>query len=198
MIPRPGDLSVDEIRDILEEIDNASDDSMDFRVIQHADDMMDASRPLMVIIHPGDMIELDHDPDALEMQDGLATEMEARQNFDLVILHRNSCSQIGNVTAERCCHEMGDRFEAEWPRATILHGDDLEAASAWMVSNLGLEGRPEIFMGGAYGGIDFGCLTFVGKNIEEVTDTKIVLSAYIPLGGEDPWLPRSREDQPQP
>ena len=195
---KPGEMTADGIRDLLEEIDDASDDSMEFRVIQDALETFSAERPLMIIIHPGDMIELDRIEEVLDLQEGLAGEMSVRPDHDLVILHRNSCSQIGNVGADRCTWGFADQFEADWPRAMILHGDDLDAAGAWMIENLALEGRPEIFMGGAYGDPEDGCLTHVGQMIETVAAGKIVLSGHVMCNGDTSWVPAGPDNAPAP
>ncbi|MCE6958717.1 hypothetical protein LAZ40_06610 [Cereibacter sphaeroides] len=187
-----------EIHSRLRAIDRASDDSAEFHVLHDPVRNGEPSPDLVIVIHPGDLVEPGFDRGALARQKGLAAELAARSGQDFLVLHRNSCSQFGTGRLPSVHPALKKALQDGWKRGVILHGDDLEAASAWIVSHMALDRRREIFLGGAYGDAEDGCLAFVGKAIEAAAPGRIVLSAHIPCPGGDPWTPGSALTEPGP
>ena len=179
-------IDVESIRDSLIELDDDTDDCSAFHVLS-LPPPRSVRQKLIVLVHPGDMIELDFDLEALDRQAGLAAELRARDDHDLVILHRSSCSQFHHECNDIVEPALNELIEEGWKRGAILHGDDLEAAAAWILKNLAVEAREVIFMGGAYGDAEHGCLTFIGKAIAGAAPGRIALSEHIPSPSGVAW-----------
>ena len=162
-----------------------------FHVLAHDRAMLDPSRSLAVIVHPGDMIELGHDQAALDRQEGLAEEMRAFQadTWDVVFLHRMSCSQFATGHRTIVAPRLADRVRALRAKASILYGDDLDAAVQWLVENASLRARPGLFFGGAYGDAQHGCVTYMAAGVARFTAAPIAFSRHIPTPSGTCWVP---------
>jgi hypothetical protein len=191
----------DEAEEKLNDYDH--DDAPGFEILRHAEDRHDKLRPLMIVVHPGDMMETDDGWGDREQGRkaiafskrniaGTTREIAAahKKNYDILIIHRPSCSQIVNG-------QMGDDFHAEiligWKRGSVVFGDDLAEVVKWIVANLHIEDRPMIYMAGAYSDPEYGCLTYVGRALEKIVGPKrIRVSRYSPPSAspDDPvWVP---------
>lgn len=79
--------------------------------------------------------------------------------------------------------ELKIELETSWKQSSILFGDDLEAASQWIIENLHVSERPHVYLAGAYSDPENGCLTYVGKALERVIGShRITVSDYSPSG----------------
>lgn len=166
-------------------------------------DRLDAERPLLLVIHPGDAIERacdwsgqegEHEVVALSAsnQQGMAEEIiDKLDSHDVVVLHRISSAYLYEGGVQ---NEYVDALSQCDQQGVILYGDDLEAATHWMLQNVsGLqEGRLEVFMTGAYANAEHGCITAVGKGLLEANpELKIKVSEWAPTDNNN-FLPRWR------
>lgn len=176
----------------------------DFAIAIHEASRHDASRPLFVIIHPGDMTETPEGFSARDWanvrefsesnQEGLVADISdwTDKNADFVVLHRQSCAYDNDGL-----DEFHEAVRGLWDRATILYGDHLDAAGAWIIENLHVAQRPMIFMGGAYTTPECGCVTRIGQMIEDVVgEDRMTISDWSPAGNcddEKVWRPGNRK-----
>lgn len=177
-----------------------------FRVLRRPIVRPNPSRPVLILVHAGDVLQ---DPIAwrgcpdypevraysLECQAGIASEIRARLNdHDLVVLHRGSCSQLTTGDAFWVDRDFSIAIYEMRERGAVLYGDDLNAASAWIVKRYRIADRPAVFLTGAYSAVDGGCVTAIGQAIEHsAPHVPITLSQYSPAdncrNGADRWIP---------
>lgn len=162
-----------------------------FHVLAYDRVMFDPTRSLAIVVHPGDMIELSYDRDALDRQEGLAEEMRAFESdgWDVVFLHRMSCSQFATGHRTTVARNLANRVRSLRAKASILYGDDLDAAVRWLAEHAHLRQRPSVFLGGAYGDAQHGCVTYVGKGIARLTAAPLAFSRHIPTPSGTCWVP---------
>lgn len=169
---------------------------------------LDARKPLLIIVHPGDAIEDGQGyPEKQRQQvidfgkfntDGMAGEISAMlHNADIVVLHRES-SLFDILGAGSSPYTEACRSASE--RGTVLCGDDLEAASDWILANMAVADRPSVFMTGAYACADYGCITAVGRRLQSDVCPSLSVSLFAPTdncNGSPRWIPacRSLSDQ---
>lgn len=167
-----------------------------FEVKHHDHARHDKLRPLVIVVHPGGMIEAQHGWGGAEWkavnkfsrrnQAGLARELSAwrtKYDADIAILHRGSCSQFLTANANSIDEDLQLELLVGWQRGSVLLGDHLDDAAAWMIENLHIADRPRIFLGGAYSDFDQGCLTAIGRALEKVVGPgRIKVSKYSPPG----------------
>lgn len=121
---------------------------------------------------------------------------------DVVVLHRYS-SQFAFETPKRVSE---DYFQAMAQcmadqRATMLFGDDLEAASAWLLEHLAPRERPEVFLTGAWSHPKYGCVAAVGKalHVAGVDRLRVSLSSPSDPGeATNVWQPPIPNTMPKP
>lgn len=167
----------------------------DFFVIEHQPSLQDPARPLVILVHPGDLIQVtdgyDPEPQRKALSafwrytgDGTRQELATlrKQGYDFCVLHRSSCAQFARFSKFRVIgRSLWAEIQRGQKRGTVLYGDDLEKASAWMIGNLGIAGRPMVHLAGAYSDPQHGCLTAIGRAIEKVIGGKrMAVSAFSP------------------
>lgn len=164
-------------------------DEMSFDVIHHDASRHSPERPLVVLIHPGDMIE---DPRGWERNDyrsvghfskanqrGTALDLQTwrKAGADAVVLHRSSCEQFDKGYGKE--EDFKLEIKTTWKTGSVVFGDDLEKAVAWMVQNLHIADRPHIYMAGAYADPETGCLSYVADQFEAIVGSdRITVSDY--------------------
>lgn len=154
---------------------HAKTEAASFHVLRHQP--CRPSLPLVIIIHPGDMLE---DGYGYSIEDRAKVREFSQQNqlgtakeiaewrslpAEVLVLNRSSCTQFTARDAAYVLPQLAAEMKTAWRSDTILFGDDLDAANAWIKANMKLEERPRIYMAGAYSDPDYGCLTYVGKAI---------------------------------
>lgn len=182
-----------------------------FNVVRDTLRPWSATAPLVIVIHPGDAVEPPctwpikdrHKVVSVSkaMQTGMAQELEAarKARADTVVLHRQSSELVlrdqnadWQVAAYRNEVQQLGRSEA------LLYGDDLDAAAQWIIDHVPLSDRPSVFFTGAYSHQDFGCITAVGKKVQErFPHLVMTVSTYAPssaINDEPHWVPAA----PQP
>lgn len=181
-----------------------------FHVIHHDDARHVFDRPLVIIVHPGDMIEhgagFGNTPEGIEQsvrvraisqqrQSATARQVREWREFgaDVVVLHRESCTQFNGRNASRHAdQDLKLEIKTAWSSGTVLFGDDLDKAAAWMISNLGIAERPHVYLSGAYADPEYGCITAIGKALERVIGSdRITVSEFSHISGDDRWKPGS-------
>lgn len=167
------------------------DDSADFHVLSAP---AATDQPLLIWIHPGDAVEaedafdrpelsghqVDEDEDefeddiedeyqnSLDFQNKMASEIyDKAATHQVIILHRQSDDWA--FTRGYATHDYKQAMidVEDLPSTVHLYGDDLKAASAWIIENMNTPTRPDIFMTGAYSDPKDGCMAFVGQEIEK-------------------------------
>ncbi len=163
---------------------------------------LDVGKPLLIIVHPGDAIEDGQGyPRAQRQQviefgklntDGMAGEISAMlETADIVILHRES-SLFDILAGAVSPYIAACRSASE--RGTVLCGDDLDAASDWILENMGVAERPSVFMTGAYACANYGCITAVGQRLQSAQCPPLSVSQFAPTdncNGSPRWIPES-------
>lgn len=180
------------LRSIFREL---GDNGETFFPIKHRPDHHSPERPLVIVVHPGDMIEYRYmwdDPvvrDAVmsfwqHNEHGTTQELAEwrKKGADFVVLHRSSCEEFQDIAAGRYTgHRLWAEIKLGHKRGTMLFGDDLDRASAWIIANLHVVDRPHIFLAGAYSDPKDGCLTTIGRKIEAVVGPeRISVSKFSP------------------
>jgi hypothetical protein len=168
---------------------------IDFCVIRHSPELHNANLPLLLLIHPGDLIQITdmYDPPAQRnalaafwRYTGCGTRDELAsfrmQGFDFCVLHRSSCAQFPSFSKYRVIgRTLWQEIKRGHARGAVLYGDDLEAASEWVIEHLGISERPRIHLAGAYSDPSNGCLTAVGQSLEKVIEPgRITVSEFSP------------------
>lgn len=170
--------------------DYEEDDSATFRVLGTPD--LTDGRPLLIWVHPGDAVEDkegfdppdDEDDEDLYENTRQFQAMMSREILDrldthqVVVIHRYSDQYAFEEEQAQWDYQRAMADVGEEPSTVHLFGDDLAAASAWMVANLDVENRP-VFMTGAYSHPDHGCLAAVGKALQ-AADATIEVSGWAP------------------
>ena len=163
--------------------------------------------PLVVIVHPGDVLEdgYGYSPEekakvlAFSRQNQIGT---AKQIADwrslpaeVIVVNRSSCRQFVQQYRGHVHPAMEEQMKIVWRSDTVLFGDDLDAVNAWMARHMALEGRPHVYMAGAYSDPEYGCLTYIGRPIAKLLGgDKVTVSEFSPpsASAADPrWDPRS-------
>lgn len=129
-------------------------------------------RPLLIWVHPGDACE-DDSPDSrirrrsLELQAAMGAEVFARLDTHRVIV-------IQRQSSIHAFEPWTSKVDAEYAMAmgqcladadtAQLWGDDLAAASAWILENKAE--ASQVFLTGAWRHPDWGCVTAVGQALQ--------------------------------
>lgn len=154
-----------------EALRDADEDGMSFHVLR-AGTPEDDGRPLLVWVHPGDACESDS-PSArirsrsLELQQRMAHEvMEKLESHRVIVLHRQSSVFAFEPWSDHVDPDYADAMGAclNDPRVTLVWGDDLHAASQWILDQEGL--GTEAFLTGAWRHPEWGCVTAVGQRLQ--------------------------------
>ena len=177
-----------------------NDDSAEFHVLQHG--MAAVDRPLVVWVHPGDACEFDTDDEevkaySFDFQEGMAEELLGMGQCDVVVLHRFS-SEYAFENERRV---DGGYYEAmaqvvQDERVSHLYGDDLDAASTWLLENMAVHGRPRVFLTGAWSHPDDGCVAAIGQALHAAGVTNMEVSPSSPSEPgsiENVWQPPAPE-----
>lgn len=169
----------------------------DFRVVRMGVFEDSDPRPLLVWVHPGDACESDSpDSDVREqaksLEDLMGKEIfSMRDTHRIVVIHRYS-----NHFAFYCENRVADKYYDAMGQALIdedashLWGDELDEASAWIVQNRA--GAKQAFLTGAWSHKDWGCVTAVGKALQEA-GFEVEVSCYSPSEAGDTqeaWYPQ--------
>ena len=154
--------------------------------------------PLIVLVHPGDAVEATG-PAVVKVysrgcQTGMAAEISdlLAAGADAVVLHRvSSHYSIGG--SNDCTADYRHAIEAIHRAGTVLYGDDLPTAAAWIEENLLASRRPLVVMSGAWAHHEWGCVTEVGKALEAAGATAVLSehASICPGGDEERWEPRA-------
>lgn len=187
------------------------DEAMSFHVVHHDGSRHDRLRPLVVVVHPGDMIEHSigwgHSPEERTQAEKLRMISQQRQNatakeirewreagYDVAVLHRESCTQFnGKYPSRHANKDLGAELKLSWRHGTVLFGDDLDKAGAWMIEHLDIAHRPHVYLAGAYADPEYGCLTAIGRQIARVIGAdRVTVSQHSHISGNERWSP----DQP--
>jgi len=174
------------------------EEAVDFELMRPSPVASDPARPLLVLVHPGDATE--DEPSvrrqARELERAMGQEiLDIADSHDLVVLHRQS-SEYGLRGAANVPEAYLDAVERIHRDGTVLYGDDLETAAAWIIAKLDVASRPNIHLTGAWSHPDHGCVTALGVLLA-AANARISLSAHSPSGPgttEGQWVPTSRAE----
>lgn len=192
--------------DVFGRIESLADqDEGDFIVIKPAE-AVDASRPLYLLIHPGDAVQKREDVENCEedqaeeilgysqsCQERMASDMQAidDEEWDVVVLHRIS-SDYTFANDNDLDWDYVDRIRDQAASENaVLYGDDLDAASDYVVGTLQAADRPHVVIAGAWSELESGCVTWVGKRLE-AAGARVYMSqgtSISPDGSGPEWEP---------
>jgi hypothetical protein len=173
----------------------------------------DVLRPLLIIVHPGDAVEdgvgFSNKEDAFAVKEfgqkntrAMALEIDhLLDNSDVIILHRQSTIDVmmkysltRMTEADKLVHPYQFSCLKASELGVVLYGDDLDAASQWIIRSINVVDRPSIFMTGAYACENFGCITSIGKSLEKFGCTNITVSQHAPTDNSNyspRWVPQN-------
>lgn len=163
--------------------------------------------PLVLWIHPGDACESDCDDEdiaeaSIGLQHEMGRELEQFGPCDVVVLHRFSSQfafEYGNRVADTYHQAMCESLVD--PRVTHLFGEDLTAASEWLLEHLALNQRPQILLTGAWSHPEHGCVAAVGQALHAAGIAPLQVSWFSPSEpGEasNVWQPPAPEPHVAP
>lgn len=183
---------------LMEALGLAEDDPA-FAIVREG--RFDSSRPLIVWVHPGDACESDHPEQSVrlaswELQEGMGREVAARlPEHDVAVLHRlSSAYALGKPRRVAEPYRVALAESHRRPETAVLYGDDLDAASAWLLTHWRAADRPRVWLTGAYADPRHGCLTAVGQALA-AAGAYIEVSPYSPCEAgstRGAWRPRRR------
>lgn len=178
---------------------------VDFEVLRH--NPCRPELPLVVIVHPGDMVEdgYGYDPEdaktvmQFSRQNQLGTAKEIAQwrslPAEVIVVNRSSCTQYVARYKRNIAPELTKEMRITWRSDTVLYGDDLDKVNAWMSQHMALEGRPHVYLAGAYSDPEYGCLTAIGQHIAKIIGPdKVTVSEFSPASNDPAakrWDPRA-------
>ncbi len=192
------------LSDLLYDFSSKNDD-VSFRVLD-AGRAGDPTVPLIIVVHPGDAVEKPDDvhgePNAREIlehswhcQDKMGIEIAEMLDAgaDCAVLHRFSSgySFVNDVNVADAYFPAIARIHGEG--GSLLWGDDLETAAAWINEYLEPAMRPRILLTGAWSDAQFGCVAHLAQLLEN-RNARIDVSTHSPTqpgGGGTPWSPGS-------
>lgn len=164
-----------------------------FRVIKHDPAVHTPQKPLVLVIHPGDMIvygdssEEGREASRFGSANIRGTTAELKEllrgnKCDFAVLHRGSCAQFPGSNPGGYRDQLWKLFQKGHKRGTVMFGDKLDRAGAWIIRNLHIAERPHVYLLGAYSDPLYGCLTEIGQQIERVIGPdRITVSEYSPV-----------------
>jgi hypothetical protein len=171
------------------------DQGMQFRVL--VDNAQRDAKPIVLWIHPGDACEHDHDDEevrdnANDFENGMGEEILAlADTHRIVVLHRQSTPYAFDPGSQRVDESYWDAMGEAIGNPENIHlwGDDLDAASDWVLEHLGL--APAFFLTGAWNDPEHGCVAAVGKALVKAGKHVDVSmwSPSVPGTLEDTWRP---------
>lgn len=154
----------------------AAVEETDFRVLAEPGEI-ETRRGLYVLVHPGDVVQARDDvgdgdeADAIleysrRCQQILASEVEALvvdDDWDVVVLHRQSSDYAFTGDAD---YDYRELMPDPGDDATLLWGDDLPAAAAYLLATMRASERPLVVLGGAWSEARHGCVASIGEALE--------------------------------
>lgn len=162
----------------LQTLDDLEDDAPGFEVLRRAPAPCRPDMPLVVFVHPGDALCAPHcwvDTQAyrrarnrsIGKQVHMAIEVFSwlQNGADAVVLHRGSCSQLAVGPNDWIDGYYIQAIDKARDRGTVLFGDDLDAAGAWVLQELHIESRPAILVTGAFATPKDGCVTEIARQL---------------------------------
>jgi hypothetical protein len=183
----------------------AQEEEIDFAVLHQGE--VDPTLPLVIWVHPGDACESDHDDRdvrdiSIDLQHQMGRELLQFGPCNAVVLHRVSSEyafeenyRVADNYHRAMCEALVDE------RVTHLFGDDLNAASAWLIEHMATQQRPEIFLTGAWSHPEYGCVAAVGQALHAAGTQRLHLSYSSPSDPGDcseVWQPPAPELAPAP
>lgn len=181
------------------------------------DDVVLAQRPpasnpaLLIIVHPGDAVPYLDDSMtrtraaelrtiAYDNQQGMAHEIAQllANGADCVVLHRVSSVDgllDGNVdgdTGSVVASEYLEALSCAARQGVQLYGDDLDAASQWLLARMQVASRPLVLLTGAYAEREQGCISVIANALVHAGVDSVIVSAFSPTSdaNDDPrWEP---------
>lgn len=192
----------------------AQRDDNDFLVLR-VPDAVAPSKPLYILIHPGDAVQKHDDLESCEddvheqifeysqsCQSTMGSELLGLDTdvWDVAILHRQSTAYTfcNQVDIDDDYYDAIHQLNAD-ENAAILYGDDLDAASTFLLDTMRAKDRPLVVIAGAWSHVNGGCVELVGKRLDAagVALKSSRGTCISPDGAEEEWLPQGGRAEPE-